>query len=120
MHSSRICTTRFNGHLDRWGVSARRVCVQGGGVWSGERGVCVQGVSARRVCVSRGFARGCKPPDLEENTPPLRGRHPEDPEADNNACWDTPPPPRGQTDTCKNITFPQLLLRAVNMSCSPN
>ena len=26
-----------------------------------------------------------------------------------NACWDTQPP-CGQTDTCKNITFPQLLL----------
>ena len=29
------------------------------------------------------------------------------------ACWDTPP--RGKTDTCKNITFPQLLLRAVSV-----
>ena len=28
------------------------------------------------------------------------------------------PPPRGQTDTCKNITFPQLLLRTVKYSPS--
>ena len=26
------------------------------------------------------------------------------------------PPPCGQTDTCKNITFPHLLLRTVNIS----
>ena len=26
-----------------WGVSARTVCVQGGGVWPRERGVCVPG-----------------------------------------------------------------------------
>ena len=32
-------------------------------------------------------------------------------------CWDTPPS-CGQTDTCKNITFPQLLLRAV-IICGP-
>ena len=25
-------------------------------------------------------------------------------------------PPRGQTDTCENITFPQLLLRTVNIA----
>ena len=30
---------------------------------------------------------------------------------------DYPPAPcRGQTDTCENITFPQLRFRAVNMS----
>ena len=27
--------------------------------------------------------------------------------------WGRQPPPRGQTDTCKNITFSQLLLRAI-------
>ena len=47
-------------------------------------GVCLQGVSARGVCLPGGcLARGFTPP----------------------SC--------GQTDTSKNITFPQLLLRTV-------
>ena len=29
--------------------------------------------------------------------------------------YPTPPSPCGQTDICENITFPQLLLRAVKM-----
>ena len=34
------------------------------------------------------------------------------------ATWDSPlpPPPRGQTDMYKNINFPQLRWRAVNIS----
>ena len=30
--------------------------------------------------------------------------------------WGCRPPPCGQTDTCENITFPQLLLRTVNIT----
>ena len=52
------------------------------------------------VCVCPGVvSKGVYPPEPAANTPcPI-------------ACWDTPP--CGQTDTCKNITFPQLLLRGV-------
>ena len=34
-------------------------------------------------------------------------------------CWDKSPPPREQTDTCKNITYPQLQLLLVytNSNC---
>ena len=34
------------------------------------------------------------------------------------ACWDTPPP-CGQTDPCENITFLQVLLRAVTRAKEP-
>ena len=38
------------------------------------------------------------------------------------ACWDTttPPPVNRITDTCKNITFPQLRLRTVIKPSCPN
>ena len=47
--------------------------------------VCPEGVCVQRGCVSRGSIPACNGADT----------------------------PYGQTDTCKNITFPQVLLRAV-------
>ena len=86
--------------LSAWGVSAwggvwlGGVCPEGclaGGVcpWGVCPGVCVPG-----VCLPRG---GCLPRGVY--TPGPRGRHPQ--------------PVNRITDRCKNITFPQLLLRTV-------
>ena len=54
-----------------------------GGVSAGGGGVCLGGVCPGGVCLG-----GCLPRECT-------------------------PPPRGQTDTCENITFPQLLLWTV-------
>ena len=78
------------------------MCVQGGG------GVCVWG-----VCVSRGgmclggVFRECVCPEGSRgvHTPRTQRYTPLDPEAQ--------PPVNRMTDRCKNITFPQLCLRAV-------
>ena len=82
------------------GVS-RGVCVQVEGCVCPE-GVCVcvcpEGVC---VCVSGRLSRGCTPPQIQRHTPGPRGRH--------------PPWTEGMTHACENITFPQLLLRAVIM-----
>ena len=76
MHSSRIRTARFNGHLYR----GDDVSAQGGDVWP--NGVSAWGVNTP-------WTQGqTDPPDPEADTSP-------DPEADTPcpiACWDTPPP----------------------------
>ena len=110
MHSSRMRTVRSSGHLSGGsvcvGVSAPEV---GGLRWGGvclllegsaPGGVCCRGVCSqgRGVCswgsvCSRGG--GCLLPGASA----LGGCIPPCTEAD------TPYPPCGQTDTCKNITF---------------
>ena len=124
MHSSRMGTALFNDHL--YGcVSGGYVCVQGcvhRGCVSG-RSACVQGlsrvnfpgcvcvlcvwgyVSSRCVHVSKGVYT---PSQLHVGIQ----THPT-----NCMLGSTSPPGHcGRTDTCRNITFPQLLLRAIVIS----
>ena len=68
--------------------TARFLTVMGGGVYR----VC--------VCVSRGCDGGVFSPDPEPDTPPHTHTH----------LWT-----EWLTDRCKNITFPQLRLRAVKI-----
>ena len=83
IHSSRMCSARFNGHLYKGGVSAQ-----------GWACVC-PGCVCPAVCVCPG---GCTP------SSPCRSPI---------ACWDTLTPVNRMTDRCKNITLPQLRLRVV-------
>ena len=78
MHSSRMRTGRFNGHL-----------------YGGEGGV--QG-----VCVSSGVYTPSQLHAGIHTTCPI-------------VCWDTHPSPVDRQTPVKNITFPQLLLRAVKI-----
>ena len=52
----------------------------------------------------------CMPPLLHTHLPARGGMASQHAWGRHHAC-----PPCGQTDTCKNITFPQLLLRAVKI-----
>ena len=73
MHSSRLRTTRFNGHL--------------------RRGVSAQGVY---VCVGGGVCTGMYTPWTQRQTPQDPETHPLESEADTPlaiACWDAPPSP---------------------------
>ena len=89
-------------------------------------GVCLGGVSALVGCLLRGVSAwgsvypgeclpmGVHPPQTQRQTasPRPRGRYPPDPEAEG----DTPLWTEFLTHACENITFPQLLLRMVNMT----
>ena len=92
MHSSRMRTARFNGHLYRWGGG----CLPSWGVSRGVVFACV--VSARGVCVyQHAMGSGCLPLPhcMLGYTHPLPlhvGIH---------------PPLNRMTDRCKNITLPQ-------------
>ena len=85
MHSSRMRTVRWSVRLGAGGLPWGHVCLWG----LPREGVCLGGVCPGE-CLPRGSAQGCLP----------RG------------CT---PPPCGQTNTCKNITFLQLLLRTVKI-----
>ena len=87
MHSSRTRTARFKGHLYRRG-SAQRLGVEGG--------VC-------RGCVSRGCLPGGSVQGVYTPAHCMLGYK------------RSPPPENRMTDRCKNISFPQLRLRAVIM-----
>ena len=84
MHSSRMRTTRFNGHLYR-------------GEYLSQGGVC-PGSCVQRVC-QEGCVQGMyTPTHRQTHIPRSRGRY---------------PPSNRMTDRYQNITFPQLYLRAV-------
>ena len=95
--------------LPRGGVSAWGYLPRGVSVWwvsaqgmSAEGGVCPRRMSAQGVP-----AWGClprHPPGQEADPPGPRGRHP-------SPLWTN-----FLTHACENITFPQLLLRAVKIS----
>ena len=136
MHSSRMRTAYFNGHLEGDCLWVQGVFGSGSGgvclwVWgclpSGSRG-CLP-LDPRSIPWQRSSSgqtpRGA---DTPRQIPPL-GKHPQadtllgqTPLADtpwaNTRCpiayWDKPPVNR-ITDRCKNITFPQLCLRAVTI-----
>ena len=106
MHSSRMRTVCCSGHLKRWGVYPGRGCLPRGCVCKGAGGVCPGvGVSAQEGvclggwCLPRGGV--CLEGVVVSS---LLGYL-----------------PRGvvytYTDTCNNITFPQLLLRMVIIMC---
>ena len=103
MHSSRLRTTRFNGHLRR-GVSAQGVYV------------CVEGVSAR----------GCTPPWTQRQTPPDPETHPLESEADTPlaiACWMHPVPllwTEFLTHTCERSQNTVLLASTQAVYKSPH
>ena len=92
MHSSRMRTVRCSSRLRGGGGG----CLLGGVCLLGEVSACRGGVCLPGGCLP---ARGvvclggvCLPGGVHL------------------------PPPRGQTDTCENITFPQLLLRTVKIN----
>ena len=62
----------------------------------------------RGVSLDRDPPAGQRPPPLDRDTP-LLDRHP----TDRNLPWTETPAVNRITDKCKNITFPQLRLRAV-------
>ena len=80
--------------------------------WCLPRGWMTEGCLPRVYLPKRGNVcpGGCTPPDPESDSPwtqrQTHPRHPRDPEADT-------PLMNRMTDRCKNITFPQLRLRAV-------
>ena len=85
MHSSRMHIVRCSSHLGGGCLPARWGCLPAqGGVWL-PGGICLLGEGG--VCLP---ARGCLPASQRVYTFPC-----------------------GQTDTCENIIFPQLLLRTV-------
>ena len=87
MHSSRMRTVCCSGRLMIGVFSQGGVCICHGRIWPG--GCPPRGVSAYGgVCPGGVYPRG--------------------------GCWGCTPPIGGQTDTCENITFPQLLLRTVD------
>ena len=101
MHS-RMRTARFSGRLGGWGVCLG-VSTWGGVCPGGEGGLPEEFL--RQGCLCRGES-------VWGVYTPI-------------ACRDTPPPMNRMTDRCKNITFPQLRLRAVinrffltNSNCS--
>ena len=104
MHSSRMRTVRYSGVVCRGGGCLPRGCLHRGvsawgGVCSGQ-GVCPGGVNLGAVCLGdRSVCLGSVCPG---------GVYTPGPKADTS--------PRGQTDIYKNITFPQLLLRTVNIN----
>ena len=127
MHSSRMRNVHCSGCL-AWEVG---VSAQGGGclprgvsAWGclpggvclwflpktgclPEGNVCLRlGVCLGSVCM-RG--EGCTSPDLEVDPPRTRGRH----HPDITPLWS-----EFLTHACENITFPQLLLRAVKITIS--
>ena len=94
IHPSRMCTTCFNNHLQR-GLSAR---------WCLPRG-CLPGGCPLVNTLLDPEAHTPRP----RGAPPgSRGTHPLP-----IACWDTTPRTEFLPHACENITFPQLLLRAV-------
>ena len=111
MHSSRMRTAHFSGRI--WGEG---FCL-GGICWgvSAQGGVCLEGV----------YPGGVRGPWTQRQTPPLHaGIH--TPPAHCMlgyihplpiACWDTHTQLLTEwlIDRCKNITFPQLRLRAVKI-----
>ena len=85
MNSSRMRTVRCNTHLGGGG------CLPGRGV-SAWQGWCLPGRGG--VCLAEGVSAWQRGVCLAEG-------------------WCKPPLPRGQKDTCENITFPRVLLRTV-------
>ena len=92
MHSNMMCTVPLQWSSAE-GVSARGGCLPGGESARGclPRGCLPGGVCAQGGCLLKG---GCLPREVSAGE-----------------C--TPRPSCGQTDTCENITFPQILLQTV-------
>ena len=88
MHSSRMRTIHYSGHLGGGGCLPRGCLPRGEGVCPG--GVCLGG------CLPGGFCPG-------GGCLPRRGVSAQEGGVCSGVC--TPSPPHGQTDTCENITF---------------
>ena len=142
MHSSRMRTVRCSGRLRGVaaqggclpkGISAQRWCLPREGICPGRvsaQGVSAQGLSAWGCLPGGVSAWGCTTPWTQRQTPP-------DQEADT-LPRQTPPwtqrqtspaprcrhphPCRDRQRPLKNITFPQLLLRAATLlkTCTGN